>query len=141
MAFLSYYPHKIPLFFLHKCFFRHNYAHKNSYQRWPATLNLYVKIMYIENFFCLSWKVPIFELRLSWTEGAICANVKLNWRRTGLQSVVSNIIIVHISVTTHVGFGYCSYSSRWAESAHGYWHCELLFLHRLFNQNLRKNIH
>ena len=40
-----------PLFFLHKCFFRHNYALKNSYQRWPTRLNLYVKIMYIETSF------------------------------------------------------------------------------------------
>ena len=48
--------------FLHKWLNRHNYTLKNDHQGEPTTLHLYVKIMYIENFFCLSWKVPVFEL-------------------------------------------------------------------------------
>ena len=62
LPFLSYHPHKITLFFLHTWLNRCNYALKNGSQRGPTTLNWYVEIMYIENFFYPSWKVPIFEL-------------------------------------------------------------------------------
>ena len=51
---LCYYPQKITLFFLNKLLNRHDYALKNGCQGEPTTLHLYVKLMYIENFFCLS---------------------------------------------------------------------------------------
>ena len=48
--------------FLNMLLNRHNYTLKNCYQVEPTTLHLYVKIMYIENFFCLSLKISVFEL-------------------------------------------------------------------------------
>ena len=48
------------LFFLHKRLNRHNYTLKMGHERGPTTFNSYVEIMDIENFFCLSWKVPNF---------------------------------------------------------------------------------
>ena len=61
LPFLSYYPHKITLFFLHMWLNRHNYTLKNGHQRRPTTLKLYVKVIYVENLY-LSRKVLIFEL-------------------------------------------------------------------------------
>ena len=88
LAFLSYYAHKMTLFILHKWLKCHNYALENIHQWGPTTMNLYIKyfnvvnmpvwvriplerrclfkylthkIMYIENFFCLSWKVSFFS--------------------------------------------------------------------------------
>ena len=62
LAFLCYYPQKITLFFLNKLLNHYNYTLKNGYQGEPTTLHLYIKIMYIKNFFCLFWKVSVFEL-------------------------------------------------------------------------------
>ena len=39
------------LFFLYKRLNRHNYTLKIGHQGGPTTLNVYVKIMYIENLF------------------------------------------------------------------------------------------
>ena len=46
-----YFPHKIMLFFLYKRLNLHNNTLKNGHQGRPTTLNVYVKIMYIENLF------------------------------------------------------------------------------------------